>query len=354
MLMWRTPLACATVHDRIDTYFMKPILAALIFLAVSALAKPLEIYFIDVEGGKSTLIVSPSGQSLLLDAGYSNFSGRDSDRILTAAKLAHVKKIDFVLISHHHSDHEGGVPNLLERLQVGMFFDPGPTVDTTFEQVKANKAYEVAMAKEHRQVIKVGDTIPIKGIEVTVVTADGKHIDRAVQGKAEPNPFCTGIAPQVDEIAENARSVGIVVQLGKFRYADFGDLTWNKELELLCPENRVGKVDVYQTSHHGAESAKAIYALAPRVAIMDNGARKGGTPEGLRAVKASPGLEDLWQLHFSLAGAQDSNAPDTLIANVDEPCEGKYLKLTAEADGAFTIFNSRNKYTKVYFARHPI
>lgn len=330
---------------------MRVILAGVGFLAASALARPLEIYFIDVEGGKSTLIVSPAGQSLLLDAGYTNFSGRDADRIAAAAKAAHVKKIDYVLISHHHSDHEGGVPNLLERLQVGMFFDPGPSVETAADQQRTYKAYEAAMAKEHRQVIKAGDTIPVKGIEVTVVVADGKHIERALNGKGEPNPFCAGIAPQKDEIAENGRSAGVVVQLGKFRYADFGDLTWNKELELLCPENRVGKVDVYQTSHHGAESSKAIYGLAPRVAIMDNGARKGGTPEGLRVVKGSPGLEDLWQLHFSLPGAQDSNTPDTLIANVDEPCEGKYLRLTAEPDGAFTIVNSRNKYTKTYPVR---
>jgi len=330
---------------------MGAILAGLFMLGASALAKPLEIYFIDVEGGKATLIVSPSGQSLLLDAGYTNFSGRDADRIAAAAKAAHVKKIDYMLISHHHSDHEGGVPNLLERLPVGLFFDPGPSVETAADQQRTYKAYEAAMAKEHRQVIKAGDTIPVKGIEVAVVVADGKHIERALNGKGEPNPFCAGIAPQKDEIPENARSAGVVVQLGKFRYADFGDLTWNKELELLCPENRVGKVDVYQTSRHGGESSKAIYGLAPRVAIMDNGARKGGTPEGLRVAKGSPGLEDLWQLHFSLPGAQDSNAPDTLIANVDEPCEGKYLRLTAEPDGAFTIFNSRNKYTKTYPAR---
>jgi beta-lactamase superfamily II metal-dependent hydrolase len=330
---------------------MPAIVTGLVFLASCALAKPLEIYFIDVEGGKATLIVSPSGQSLLLDAGYTNFSGRDADRIAAAAKAAHVKKIDYVLISHHHSDHEGGVPNLLERLQVGMFFDPGPSVEIAAGQLRTYKAYEAAMAKEHRQAIKAGEPIPVKGIEVTVVAADGKGIDR----KGEPNPFCAGIARHADnsadENAEDARSAGVVVQLGKFRYADFGDLTWNKELDLLCPENRVGKVDVYQTSRHGAESSKAIYGLAPRVAIMDNGARKGGTPEGLRAVKGSPGLEDLWQIHFSLPGAQDSNAPDTLIANVDEPCEGKYLRLSAEPDGAFTIFNSRNKYTKTYPAR---
>jgi hypothetical protein len=142
-----------------------------------------------------------------------------------------------------------------------------------------------------------------------------------------------------------------VVGLGKFHFANFGDLTWNKQLALLCPENRAGKVDVLETPQHGAESPPAIYGLAPRVAIMDNGARNGGTPEGLRMMKGSPALEDLWQLHFSLAGAQDSNVPDTLIANVDEPCEGKYLKLSAEPDGAFTISNSRNKYTKTYSAR---
>jgi competence protein ComEC len=325
---------------------MRTILA-ISLLCLTATAKPLEIYFIDVEGGKATLIVSPSGQSLLIDTGYSGFSGRDSGRIQVAAKDAHIKKIDYVLITHHHSDHEGGVPNLLQRFQVGTFFDPGPTTDTTPEQLKTNKAYEAAMANQHRQIIKAGDTIPIKGIEVTVVVADGKHFEH----KGDPNPFCAGIVPQKDELSENARSAGVVIELGKFRYADFGDLTPNKETELLCPENRVGKVDVYQTSHHGAESSKAMYALAPRVAIMDNGARKGGTAEGWRGVKASPGLEDLWQLHFSVASAEAANSPDTLIANVDDPCEGKYLKLSAEPNGTFTLYNSRNKYTKTYPVR---
>src|SRR5580658_8966367 len=167
---------------------MRAILAGFAFLAVSALAKPLEIYFIDVEGGKATLIVSPSGQSLLLDAGYSNFSGRDADRIAAAAKLAHVKKIDYVLITHHHSDHEGGVPNLLERFQVGLFYDHGPSTDTTPEQQRTYKAYEAAMAKEQHQLIKPGDTIPVKGLEVTVLTSGGEHIARG----GEPNPFCAG------------------------------------------------------------------------------------------------------------------------------------------------------------------
>lgn len=313
----------------------------LLFAAV-ALAKPLEIFFIDTEGGKSTLIVSPSGQSLLIDAGYTGFSGRDADRIAAAAKLAHVKKIDFLLITHHHADHEGGVPNLLERFSVGAIYDPGPSVDPGTDQ-RTNKAYEAAMAKQHREVVKPGDKIAVKGLDITVVAANGQHIERG----GTPNAFCAEAAPKED-IPENARSAGIVLEFGKFRYADFGDLTADKEAALLCPENRVGKLDVYQTAHHGAESAKAIYALAPRVAIMDNGSRKGGPPEGWKLVKGSPGLEDLWQLHFSVAGGKDANSPDSLIANIDEPCEGKYLKLTAEPNGSFTVFNSRNKYTKSY------
>jgi competence protein ComEC len=326
---------------------MRTILAGVVFLAASVLARPLEIYFIDVEGGQATLVVSPSGQSLLIDAGFTNFSGRDADRIATAAKNARVKKIDFVLITHHHSDHEGGVPNLLERFQVGMFFDPGPPVDADTAKLRTYKAYEAAMAKQRREVIKAGDTIPVKGIELTVVAAGGQAMDR----HGEANSFCAGIAPQPSETEENARSVAIVVGLGKFHFANFGDLTWNKQLALLCPGNRVGKVDVLETPQHGSESPKAIYGLVPRVVVMNNGARSGGTPEGLRMMKGAPALQDLWQLHFSLAGAQDSNAPDTLIANVDEPCEGKYLRLSAEPDGAFTIFNSRNKYTKTYSAR---
>jgi competence protein ComEC len=316
----------------------------LAFTAALAQPKTLEIYFIDTEGGQATLIVSPSGQSLLVDTGYTNFSGRDSDRIMAAAKNAHVKHIDYVLITHHHSDHEGGVPNLLERFSVGTFFDPGPTVETAKDQQRTYKAYEEAMAKQHREVIKPGDTIPVKGLQVTVVTAAGKHFEHV----GEANPFCPGLAPQADEIAENARSAGIVVEYGKFRFADFGDLTWNKELELLCPENRVGKISLYLTSHHGGETSKAIYAMAPRVAIMNNGARKGADPKGWKTVSESPGLEDLWQLHFALANGKEGNVPDLRITNIDEHCAGLYLKVSAEENGEFTVYNPRNKYSKTY------
>jgi competence protein ComEC len=314
--------------------------ACLALAIVAALqAKPLEIFFIDTEGGQATLIVSPSGQSLLVGAGFTNFSGRDADRILAAAKQAHVKHLDAVLIPDHHPEEEGGVPNLIERFTAGTFYDAGPTTDAKPD--RTNKAYEAAMEKQHRETVKPGDSIAVKGIEVMVVAAGGKHIDRA--GAA--NPFCAGLAPRA---GEDSRSVGIVVEYGKFRFADLGDLAWNQQVELLCPENRVGKVDLLLAPGHGADAPKAIQAVAPRVAIINNGARKGGDPAGFKVNSESPGLQDLWQLHFAMAGGEAANVPDLKIANIEEHCAGLELKVTAESSGEFTVFNPRNKYSKSY------
>src|SRR5579875_73977 len=313
-------------------------------LAASVSARPLEIFFIDVEGGQSTLIVAPSGQSLLIDAGYADYSGRDADRIADAAQAAGIKRIGAVLITHHHSDHEGGVPNLLQRLDAGAFFDPGPSVETSPDQLRAYKAYEQAVANRRRTVVKPGDTIPVKGLTVTVVAAAGAHIDR----HGEANPFCEGIAPEQNELAENARSAGVVIEYGKIRLTPSGDLTPNKETALLCPENRVGKLDLFLADHHGGVTSKAIYGMAPRAVIMNNGPRKGADPQGWKTVKASPGLEDLWQLHYAAANGEAANVPDTFIANLEEHCSGNYLKVTAEPDGTFIIYNPRNKFSKKY------
>jgi competence protein ComEC len=228
---------------------------------------------------------------------------------------------------------------------VGVFLDHGPSIEAKPD--RTYKAYMDAMASREHKVIKPGDTIPIKGLEITTMVAGGEHIDR----KGDANPFCAGVEPREDDKTENSQSAGVLVQFGKFRFADLGDLTWNKELALLCPDNRVGKVDLYLTTHHGGESSKAIQAMAPRVAIMNNGARKGGDPKGWKVVKESPGLEDLWQLHFAIAGASEANVPDPMIANVEEHCEGKYLKVSADPTGAFTVYNPRNKYTRSYPAR---
>jgi competence protein ComEC len=316
-------------------------------------ASGVNIYFIDVEGGQSTLVVSPSGQSLLIDAGYAGFSGRDANRIKTAAKAAGVGRIDYLLVTHFHSDHAGGVPNLLEVLPVTNLLDYGPSVDAGGKYPDDYTAVlaKIEKGKGTHRVVTPGDKIPVKGLDITVVTAAGKTIPHPLNGAGEANQYCSGLAPRKegegDETGENPQAVGVTIELGKFRFGDFSDITWNKELALLCPDNKVGKLDLYLTTHHGGESSKAIWGMAPRVAIMNNGPRKGGDPAGWKVVKASPGLEDLWQLHFAIAGGSDTNTADTLIANVDDDL-GEYLKVTAEPTGTFTVVNHRNKYSKTY------
>ena len=323
--------------------------ALALLLTVSAVGKPLEIYFIDVEGGQSTLVVSPSGQNLLIDAGYAGFGGRDAERIKTAAKAAGVNHIDFLLVTHFHSDHVGGVPNLLEVLKVSNIFDYGPSVDAGGKYPDDYKTVvaKIEAAKGTHKVVVPGDKIPVKGLDVAVLAAAGKTI----QSSGIPNEYCSGISPHPDgsgdETGENPQAVAVVIELGKFRFGDFSDITWNKELALLCPENKAGKLDLYLTTHHGGLSSRAIWGLESRVAIMNNGANKGGDALGWRVIKDSPGLEDLWQLHFALAGGSDANSADTYIANVDgDP--GEYLKVTAEPTGAFTVTNHRNKFSRSY------
>ncbi|MBZ5676985.1 MAG: MBL fold metallo-hydrolase [Acidobacteriia bacterium] len=308
-------------------------------------AKTLDLYFIDTEGGQATLVVAPSGQVLLIDTGYTGFGGRDTLRIAAAAKDAGVKKIDTLLITHFHDDHVGGVANLLDRFPVATFLDHGPSIETH----EYPAPYAAAIAKGQHRVVAAGDKIPIKDLDVTVVAAAGKVIG----GKAEPNPNCSGISERQsdDEAGENSQSLAVVIQFGKFRFADLGDLTWNKELALLCPENKIGKIDLYLTTHHGGESPKAIWGMAPRVAIMNNGPSKGGDPAGWKNVMASPSLEGLWQLHFALAGGKETNVPDTFIANVDANDQGRHLKVSALADGSFTVTNPRNKFSKTYAAK---
>ena len=185
----------------------------------------------------------------------------------------------------------------------------------------------------------------MKGLDVTILTAAGKHLER----KGEANPFCTGVLPAEHESGENPQSAGVLIQFGKFRFADPGDIIWNEELALECPDNKVGKVDLYLTAHHGTHvSPKSVYALAPRVIVMNNGPRKGGLPNAWKLLHDMPGLEDLWQLHFSVTGGKERNSADPFIANLDEPCQGMYLKVSAAEDGSFTVYNPRNKYSKTY------
>ena len=318
-------------------------------------AKSLEIYFIDVEGGQSTLIVDPEGESLLIDTGWDDFDGRDANRIMAAAKDAGIDHIDDLLLTHYHSDHAGGVAQLAARIKIGAFFDHGPTTEDDTRAIYAT--YEKIAAQGKRTIVKPGDVIPLKGIHVQVVSSAGADITRPLPGAGRPNLFCASAPTPPPDSSENSQSVGVLITFGNFRFVDLGDLTNQKELGLVCPNNLIGTADLYLITHHGTEhpgtgdssNAPAILdALHPRVAVMNNGAIKGGHPMAWQTVHDSPGLEDLWQLHYSMAGGEDHNSPEKFIANVGGNDEGFYIKVTAEPDATFTVTNQRNGYSKTY------
>ena len=322
--------------------------------ATLAASKPLQIFFVDVEGGQATLFVTATRQSLLIDTGWPGNAFRDANRIVSACKLAHVKKIDYLLITHYHMDHVGGVPQLLDKMPVSTFIDHGEDRETSKSSQVPYQDYQKAIAGAKHIAVKPGDRLPIKGMEAVVVTADGNMIDQPLTGAGQPNAFCQSVSQKEVDKSENARSVGLVMTFGKLRIVDLGDLTWNKELELVCPNNRLGKADILVVSHHGLDQSNSpalVHALGARVAVMDNGSKKGASPSAWDVVKSSPGLEDLWQLHFADAGGKEHNVADPFIANVTEADTGFYLKLTANEDGSFDIYNPRNKFSKEYPAR---
>jgi competence protein ComEC len=331
---------------------IRTLLLLSLFAAPLFSARPLEIYFVDVEGGQATLIISPSRQSLMVDSGWAGFSMRDADRIAAAAKHAGVKQIDYLVITHYHSDHVGGVPQLARRLPIRNFVDHGPTVEHDGDSDRLFKAYvKVRETGQHLEV-KPGDKIPIKDLDVTVVAAGGEGISSPLPGAGAPNPACAANKMQEADSGENARSVGILIQYGNFRMIDLGDLTWNKEVELVCPNNKIGTVDLYLTTHHGMNISNApaiVQALHPRVAIMNNGARKGGSPEAWETVHTSPGLEAIWQVHYAVDGGKEHNSPEAMIANpYENGDEGHWLRVSADSSGSITVYNSRNKFQKTY------
>jgi len=317
-----------------------------------ARVQPLLIYSIDVEGGQSTLIVSPSGKSLLVDTGWPGFNGRDADRIVAAAKAAHLKRIDYVLITHYHRDHVGGVPQLAGKIKIGEFVDHGPNLEDSDVTREDYAAYQKVIAHVPHVTLRPDDGLPFKDITVQVLTAAGEQISGPLPGAGEANPYCSSEPQWPEDKSENARSMGILVTYHKFRFIDLGDLTKRKEIQLMCPDNLVGTVDLFMVSHHGitqSNSKSLVWALHPRVAVMNNGAHKGGSPDAWNMVHDSPGLQDLWQLHYAVDGGKDHNVPEQFIANPDEKSDAGYpLKVLALPDGTFTVVNLRNGFKKTY------
>jgi beta-lactamase superfamily II metal-dependent hydrolase len=343
--------------------------------------KGLDVYVIDVEGGNAVLFVSPSGESLLMDTGnVAPGAQRDAGRIVAAAKDAGLKQIDHLIITHWHGDHFGGLAELAPQIPIKEFIDHGPNVQpgqAADDFLKDTYAKLIANAKH--TVAKPGDKIDMgPGMNVTVVTSAGEVIKSSLPGGG-PNAYCSQYKAG-DNNAEDPMSVGIFVSYGKFRTAHLGDITKNQEFKLMCPTNRLGSVDVLLGLHHGQSSSNSpvlVWALHPRVGIMNDGTRKGGEPETMQTVHASPGLEDLWQLHFSLLSGQEYTQPGMFIANtIDDPPSAlpvapiaapqpgpntppppqhngtaHWIKLTAQPDGSFTVTNTRNNFSKTYTAK---
>jgi len=320
----------------------------------SDLKKPLQIYFIDVEGGQATLFISPTGESLLVDTGWPGNNGRDADRIVAAAKQAGVSKIDLVLITHFHNDHVGGAPQLAARIPVKTFIDHGENRESTdAPTVEVWHSYQdlLKSGKYKRIVAKPGMDLPIRGIRATVISSDGDLISSPVPGAGRDNPGCQNAEQYPADKTENLRSLGTLITFGKLRILDLGDLTRDQEMKLMCPKNKLGKIDVYIVSHHGwyqSGSPAFVNGIAPRVAIMDNGAKKGGTPSAWDVLARAPGLEDLWQLHYSEEGGPKHNVAEEFIANPNGPDAANYLKLTAWEDGSIEVLNSRTQKGKKY------
>jgi competence protein ComEC len=348
-------------------------------LAQTMPVKTLDIYVVDVEGGNATLFAAPSGESLLIDTGNSGAAAvRDADRIMAAARAAGLTRIDTLITTHWHSDHFGGMAELAARIPIRHFIDHGPNVQPAAATDEfLQKTYPQLYARARHTVAKPGDRIPVAGLDVLVVSAAGDTIKAPLPGAGAANPYCASFRPGENN-AEDPMSVGIYMRFGKFRAIHLGDLTKNKEFELMCPNNRLGTVDVLLGLHHGVDSSNSdvlIHAIRPRVAIMNNGTRKGGQPEVMKTLHSSPGLEDLWQMHFSELSGQEYTVPGLFIANVlDEPSvampvapmappsgpgaappplhngAAHWIKVAARADGSFTVTNGRNAFSKQYNA----
>ena len=347
-------------------------------LAIAQTAKTLDIYVVDVEGGNAVLFVTPAGESVLIDTGNGGAgAARDAERIAAAARDAGLSKIDHLIITHFHNDHVGGLSELAKRVPILEFIDHGPNT-------QPNPAVDGFLQGEYRElytktkhtIAKPGDRIPVAGVEWRIVTSAAQVLQTPLAGKALPNPLCAAYTPQTGvTLTEDDQSVGSVITFGRFRTIHLGDLTLNRQYDLMCPANRLGVVDLLIAARHGNVNAELLtHAINPRVIVTNNGTRKGAPPDAMKIFYSAPRVEDVWQIHFSQLAGQEYSVPGLFIANTfDEqpvalsiapfvaPPQGQqappapehngrayYFRISAQQDGAFTVANLRNGFSRTY------
>ena len=332
------------------------VLAILVVCSAARAQKPLEIYWIDAEGGASTLIVTPAGESVLIDTGWQTADAREPRRIVAAAKMAGVKQIDHLIITHFHVDHFGGVGELAKLIPIEKFYDHGRMTELPEDKrnfPRLNAAYLEA-SKQQSQKLRPGDEIHLTRAEGTapiwmnVLASNGEVVKRGA--RTAMNPLCKDAPLQPEDTSDNARSVGTLLAFGKFRFLDLGDLTWNVEHQLVCPSDLIGQVTLYQVTLHGMNISTTpvlLHTVQPQVAVMNNGATKGGAPEVVKWLRDTPSIQDIFQVHKTAK----ENAPDEFIANLGDTvgCTGNMIKASVAPDGnSFTVTNLRTGQSRSY------
>jgi competence protein ComEC len=333
------------------------LLGALASLIPAQTRRTLDIYWIDVEGGASTLIVAPSGESLLVDTGFPGNDDRDAKRIQAAAVAAGLTRIDNLVITHFHGDHVGGLAALSKAMPIRKIWDHGESIEASQPNGATLWKDYLAAAGNRRTVVKPGDKIPLAGVDITVVSANGEVIAGSMK-RGFVNKLCDGAERKPTDNTENSRSTGFLLTYGKFTFLDVGDLTWDREMMLACPNNKIGEVSLMQATHHGFSNGQSgapalIWSLKPQVVVVNNGARKGFSNGGYETLAKIPAIEGIWQGHKGAMNDADHNTSEDMIANLEEGAadKGNSIKASVSSDGKFTVTNNRNKFSKTYTAR---